>query len=139
VVVWGALAAAVVAYCVDLRGLFSRSSPPEATPAVPDVGPIEGPQWPQLRGPRYDGISEETGLADSWPPEGPPVLWAREIGRGYSALTVAGDRAFTQRQTTTDQTVLCLHAETGQTLWEHRYGWPYEPGGLYPGPRATPT
>src|SRR5262249_40931209 len=23
--------------------------------------------------------------------------------------------------------------------WEYRYDWPYEAGGVYPGPRATPT
>ncbi len=27
----------------------------------------------------------------------------------------------------------------GGLAWEHRYGWAYEPGGMYPGPRATPT
>ena len=30
-------------------------------------------------------------------------------------------------------------AETGRTLWSYRYGWPYDGGGLYPGPRSTPT
>jgi hypothetical protein len=32
-----------------------------------------------------------------------------------------------------------MDADTGRTLWEYRYGWPYEAGGMYPGPRATPT
>ncbi len=26
-----------------------------------------------------------------------------------------------------------------KAIWTHHYGWPYEGGGLYPGPRSTPT
>ena len=42
--------------------------------------------WPFLRGAQYDGHSSEVGLAESWPPDGPPVLWARELGQGYSGF-----------------------------------------------------
>ncbi|MFH1265196.1 MAG: PQQ-binding-like beta-propeller repeat protein [Planctomycetota bacterium] len=37
------------------------------------------------------------------------------------------------------QSVLCLDGDTGEKIWEHRYGWPYDGAGMYPGPRATPT
>ena len=67
------------------------------------------------------------------------MLWCRPIGRGYSGIIAAEGRVFTQTQTLTDQVVLALDAESGETLWQYRYGWPYEPGGMYPGPRATPT
>ena len=97
------------------------------------------PGWPHRRGPNYNGISSETGLADSWPEDGPPVLWARDVGRGYSASTVVGDRVYTQAQSLSKQEVLCFDANTGETVWSHRYGWPYDPAGMYPGPRATPT
>jgi outer membrane protein assembly factor BamB len=95
--------------------------------------------WPFLRGPDYNGHSPEINLADSWPGEGPPVLWNRALGQGYSAFTAAGDRVFTQYQTLAGQYVICLTAETGETIWEYRYAWPYEAGGVYPGPRATPA
>src|SRR5205085_1704755 len=42
-------------------------------------------------------------------------------------------------QSLTKQTLLALDADTGRTLWEHDYAWPYQPGGMFPGPRATPT
>lgn len=67
------------------------------------------------------------------------MLWSLELGRGYSGLTVVGGRLFTQTQSLTSQLVVCLDADSGALVWEHRYGWPYEPGGMYPGPRATPT
>jgi len=34
---------------------------------------------------------------------------------------------------------VCLDGGTGHVVWEHRYGWPYQAAGMYPGPRATPT
>ncbi len=96
-------------------------------------------EWPFLRGPNFDGHSAELGLAESWPTNGPPVLWVRELGQGYSGFVAIGQRVFTQRQTLGGQTVVCLDADSGETLWEQRYDWPYETAGIYPGPRATPT
>ena len=102
-----------------------------AAPALAD--------WPHARGPNYDAVSTETGLADEWPAEGPPVLWRRDLGQGYSGFVVAGGRVFTQFQTLAGQFVVCLDPETGAERWRHRYGWPWQPAGLYPGPYATPT
>src|SRR5258708_33897566 len=66
----------------------SRKNPfPEA--GAPDRG------WPTIRGPELDGRSPEIHLADSWPPDGPPVLWTRPLGQGYSAFVAAEDRVFT--------------------------------------------
>lgn len=96
-------------------------------------------EWPQWRGPTQDGIAQDEDLADTWPPDGPVVLWMRELGQGYSSFVVADGRAYTQTQSLYDQSLLCLDAETGDVLWSHRYGWPYDGGGLYPGPRATPA
>jgi outer membrane protein assembly factor BamB len=95
--------------------------------------------WPHLRGPGYDGVSAEKGLADSWPAGGPPRLWSRNLGQGFSGIIVAEGKAFTQAQTLAGQYLLCLDIETGKTLWEFRYDWPWQPKGAYPGPYATPT
>ena len=37
------------------------------------------------------------------------------------------------------QSVLALDADTGRTIWEQEYTWPYQAAGMFPGPRATPT
>lgn len=95
--------------------------------------------WPQWRGPNFDSISRETGLAEAWPEAGPPVLWSRELGQGYSSFIAVGSHVYTLNQTLYEQAVVCLDAETGKTVWSSRYSWPYEGGGLYPGPRSTPT
>lgn len=108
-----------------------------ANPFLPEGAPDVG--WPFLRGPNFDGHSAEVRLAEAWPEEGPPVVWARDLGQGYSALVVVEDRVFTQYQTVSGQYVICLSADSGKTLWQHRYDWAYELTGLYPGPRSTPT
>jgi outer membrane protein assembly factor BamB len=99
----------------------------------------EDPGWRFIRGPHFDGHSPEINLANEWPAEGPPVLWTRELGKGYSAFVADRGRVYTQYQNLSSQYVICLDADTGATLWEHRYDWPFEAAGVYPGPRATPT
>ena len=139
VVVWGGVAVLVYLLLGDVRSMVAPrpSSPPRI--GEPQPVTLKDPGWPHLRGPHYNGLSDEKGLADSWPPDGPPVLWTRQLGQGYSAFTAVNGRVYTQTQSTYSQSVLCLDAETGDEIWEHRYGWPYDAAGLYPGPRATPT
>ncbi|HUQ71809.1 MAG TPA: PQQ-binding-like beta-propeller repeat protein [Planctomycetaceae bacterium] len=95
--------------------------------------------WPQWRGPQHDGHAPEDKLAEKWPDAGPPVLWTRELGQGYSGFVVADGRAITQTQSLYEQSLVSFDADTGETQWSLRYGWAYDGGGLYPGPRATPT
>jgi outer membrane protein assembly factor BamB len=141
VIGYGGLLLLVGLFLADFRSI----TPPGRTPAVVEAttggqsSTISGPGWPHLRGPHYNSTSDEIDLADSWPEEGPPVLWIRHIGSGYSGISAVGDRVFTQRQTLYYQSVLCMDGRTGATIWEHRYGLPYDAAGVYPGPRSTPT
>lgn len=95
--------------------------------------------WPAVRGSHFDAHSPEIHLADTWPAAGPPVLWVKELGQGYSAFAAEGDRVYTQGQNLQGQYVYCLDARSGTEIWKHWYDWPYELAGVYPGPRATPT
>src|SRR5262245_31765995 len=76
--------------------------------------------WPHLRGPNYDAASAEVGLADRWPADGPPVLWVRDLGPGYSGFVVANGRAFTLYQTKTGMFLIALDADTGAEAWQVR-------------------
>lgn len=127
------IGAAWVAWMPVLQPLLCGQEERRVGSGAADAG------WPHLRGPHYSGVSDERDLADAWPAQGPPVLWTRELGQGYSSFSAAGEHVFTQHQSLYGQYVVCLDSETGNTVWEHRYGWPYEGAGLYPGPRATPT
>jgi len=102
-----------------------------------------GSDWPHLRGPSYNGVSVETGLADTWALTesrvGLPLLWLTDLGQGYSGIIAVGSKLYTQAQTLSGQYVVCLDADTGRRLWRYRYEWPWEPDSDWPGPRATPT
>lgn len=67
------------------------------------------------------------------------MLWTRQLGQGYSSFVAWDNRIATQYQSLSGQYVICMDADSGETVWEHRYDWPYDPAGVYPGPRATPT
>ena len=107
-------------------------------------------QWPQWGGPTRDFHAASTGLADTWPGGGPPVLWSRTLGTGHSAIAVDDGRLFTLARAgngraklgpwSTDEAVVAIDAKTGATIWEHRYParTGYEDFSFGPGPHATP-
>jgi len=117
------------------------------------VGIARADDWPQWLGPNRDSVWRETGIIETFPPDGPPVLWRAPIAGGYTGPAVADGRVYlmdyvTEGDRTGDpnsrsslqgeERVLCFSATDGQLLWKHAYQRPYEIS--YPaGPRATPT
>ena len=53
-------------------------------------GEAAAADWPQWRGPRRDGVSQESGWSADWPEGGPKVLWRKDVGMGFAAVAVAG-------------------------------------------------
>jgi len=92
--------------------------------------------WPRWRGPDANGVSSESGWSTDWPEGGPKRLWRAHVGRGYSAVAVAGGRVYTMGNRNGTDTVWCLDAGKGTVVWKHSYPCA---GKSYPGPRATPT
>ena len=96
--------------------------------------------WPQWGGPTRNFVSTSKGLAASWPEKGPRQLWSRPLGQGHSSITVAGNTLYTMYSQGEQEIVIALAADTGRTIWEHKYDAPtagmnYEYG---LGPHATP-
>lgn len=99
-------------------------------------------QWPQWGGPNRDFISDATGLADQWPEQGPKQVWSRDLGDGYSAIVVDQGHLYTMYRDGKEEVVVALEADTGKTVWEHRYQAviPDEFDKSHGvGPRSTPT
>lgn len=98
--------------------------------------------WPQWRGPKRDGVSQETGLLKEWPSAGPKLLWhAKDLGSGYSTPSVVGERIYLLANKGTDnEFVLALSAAEGRPQWTTKLGnvGPNR-GPNYPGARSTPT
>ena len=127
----------------------------------PAVSQSKTSDWPQWRGPNRDGLSPETDLCKTWPTKGPPEVWRKSIGRGFSSVVVVGSRLYTTDEETisaegnntssedtniskesssaaSDEGVLCLNAVTGQQVWRFRSHVCYAER-FGSGPRSTPT
>jgi outer membrane protein assembly factor BamB len=80
------------------------------------------PGWPQFRGPRRDGISDERGLLQSWPEGGPPLVWsAKGAGRGYSSIIIGGGRLYVTGDFSEHLYILAYDPD-GKLLWRTRNG-----------------
>src|SRR5262245_6676601 len=96
--------------------------------------------WPQFLGPTANGISTETGLLDRWPTNGPPLLWEKVVGTGYSAPSVLGNLLVLHHRFRDDEIVEAFDADTGKNRW--RYAYPsgfQDPYGYNSGPRCAPV
>jgi outer membrane protein assembly factor BamB len=93
------------------------------------------PGWPQWRGPRRDGISQEAGLLSAWPPDGPRLLWKQTgLGKGWSSPVIAGKRLFITGDIG-DELVVFAFDQEGRLLWRSSNGKSWT--GSYPGARAS--
>ena len=102
---------------------------------------LQAADWPQYLGPGRDGVYPGEALTHAWPSDGPKVLWRkRNIGAGMSGIVVAKGRAILFHEVNRYDTIECLDAKTGKTLWENNYASSFAAGyGSAAGPRATPS
>lgn len=98
--------------------------------------------WPQWRGPHRDGISPDHGLLSSWSEKGPDLVWSsktvnkgKNIGAGWSSVSLVGDRIYTMGDFGKECHVVCLERGTGKLVWSTHIGRTRGNGG----PRCTPT
>ncbi len=95
--------------------------------------------WPQFLGPTRNSTSSETGMLQTWDAKGPPVLWQKDVGEGYSAPVIAGQHLILFHRAGDEEVVECLDAANGKELWKHRQATNYrDPLGKGDGPRSTP-
>jgi outer membrane protein assembly factor BamB len=102
---------------------------------------LQAADWPQYLGPNRDGVYPGEALTRAWSSDGPKVLWRkRNIGAGMGGIVLAKGRAILFHEVKRYDTIECLDAKTGKTLWENNYTSSFVAGyGSAAGPRATPT
>ncbi len=80
--------------------------------------------WAEWRGPLRDGVSTEKNLPSKWSPTGENLSWKAPYG-GRSTPIVMDDRVYLVntfgKGETLQERVMCLSADTGKVLWEHRF------------------
>lgn len=85
--------------------------------------------WPMWRGPHQNNSSTETGLVDSWDPdggEGSNLIWkSEELGSRSTPIVMNGklyilarDKPGTEIE---GEKVVCVDAATGEKIWEYRF------------------
>ncbi len=107
------------------------------------LGTAAADDWPQWRGRHRDGLSEEAGLLQKWPPAGPKLLWkAGSLGDtfSYSTAAVSRGRVYLLATQRDREVLIALSEETGRPLWTQPIGPVGKNIGVqYPGARSTPT
>src|SRR5882724_7655707 len=73
--------------------------------------------WPQFLGPTRNGIYTGSDLADTWPKEGPPVLWQKSIGQGFSGPAVANGRVIMFHRLNDQETIDCFDSQPWTIFW----------------------
>ena len=102
-----------------------------------------GQDWSQWRGPDRDGAVPSFQLPEGKWPERLIRRWTVEVGQGYAAPLLIGDRIYSFTRQDDDEVMQALNASSGETIWRSAYPALFEmnPGTRYhgPGPKSTPV
>ena len=100
----------------------------------------EGEQWQQFRGPHRNGIASSAGIKTAWSGEAPHQLFRKEIGQGFSGISVAGDAFYTMFATEGDSTeyLVAYSREDAAEKWRYPVGKMFVDQ-FGNGPRSTVT
>lgn len=118
------------------------------------AGAVRADDWPQWMGPNRDDRWNETGILQTFPKDGPEILWRVPVAGGYSGPAVVGRKVFVtdfvketgsagnnpnqRSEAAGRERVMCFDAVKGKELWTYAYKCEYKIS--YPaGPRTTPT
>jgi outer membrane protein assembly factor BamB len=93
-------------------------------------------KFSEWRGPNREGIFYETGLLDSWPENGPEMLWNFEgLGAGHTSAAIGHDRIYLTGMPDTMGVLYCFNLN-GDLLWQKTYVTEWHVN--FTGPRSTP-
>lgn len=82
-------------------------------------------EWPSFRGADFSNIAVPSApLAETWPSNGPPLLWSADMGEGYAAAAVRDGRVFVldYDEAGSADMLRCLSLDDGREIWRRGYG-----------------
>ncbi|MEM8666514.1 MAG: PQQ-binding-like beta-propeller repeat protein [Planctomycetota bacterium] len=95
--------------------------------------------WPQLFGPDRTSFVDTT-INPIWEASGPTEIWSIPVGTGYGSPVIADDMLVFNHRIDQEEIIQCVRAESGESVWEHRYPTTYETEYEYSnGPYSTPV
>jgi outer membrane protein assembly factor BamB len=91
-------------------------------------------------GPGRDGIYRGPALSETWPRTGPPVVWQKDVGQGFSGPIVTQGHLILFHRVNEEEVVEALDPKTGSHQWRYAYPTTYQDDfGFDEGPRAVPV
>ncbi|MEM8995708.1 MAG: hypothetical protein AAGF23_13055, partial [Acidobacteriota bacterium] len=81
-------------------------------------------EWSHWRGPHQNGVSDETGLIDTWSRDGENLAWRNDFEGRSTPVVVDGRVCANGRigeDITRQETVACWDVETGELLWQRSF------------------
>ncbi len=103
---------------VDIEGFFEEFAQDDTKTSS---------SWPGFRGHDFTNIlTEGPPLAESWPEEGPPVLWTVELGEGHSGAAVQDGKVYIldYDEEKEGDSLRCFSLADGKELWRRWYKAP---------------
>jgi outer membrane protein assembly factor BamB len=108
--------------------------------------PLTAADWPTFRGTGRTAVAPDTDLLESWPADGPTLVWeTKGAGRGYASPVIVGTRIYTlgdglSTADDKDEYLTCFDRATGRPLWKTKTGQPWNDGKeSWQSSRSTPT
>jgi outer membrane protein assembly factor BamB len=100
---------------------------------------IRADDWPQFLGSKANGTSAEGNLIDTFPEDGPPLVWEKDVGTGYSASSVRAEKLVLHHRLKNEEIVEAFAAADAKSIWRYAYPSSFvDPYGYNNGPRCTP-
>ena len=85
---------------------------------------LHADNWPQFRGPHFNGFSEETNLPSEFSPTD-KVVWSADLPGASAAVPVVWeDRVFVSSTRSSDETLqaICIDRKSGNVIWQKKVG-----------------
>jgi outer membrane protein assembly factor BamB len=101
---------------------------------------LQAADWPQWRGANRDAKVTGFTAPATWPKE-LTKKWSVDVGEGDATPALVGDRLYVFSRQGEEETITCLDAASGKSLWQEKYAAEavQGPPARHPGPRSTPT
>ena len=123
----------------DWSALESQRAEQAKVPAKPQNVAVQSRYWTSFRGPGTAGRYDEMTLVETWPAEGPALLWKQPIGEGWSSFAVADGVAFTLERRRDREMAVAYDVDDGRELWSASWQSRFAEAADRDGPRTTPA
>ncbi len=95
--------------------------------------------FPGFLGADRRGILPNVAFDPNWSSRPPKEIWRQQVGLGWSAFAISGERAITQEQRGAAELVVCYDLTSGGVFWAHTNLVRFSEALGGDGPRSTPT